>query len=240
MNEPKSRYGTRKAIEELSIELNLRHEDWMQDWPYEVVREEDIERFIQHYYITTDEDKKFVLMEAIIQANSYQRSVEEREKYWVIVKSLLQHDFKLHEYTIFYWCCFETENIEDCFAITPYIRALWAENRKTKLLFVCTVNRMRSATAHQIFEKDKRFEVKSAGTDKTAATVISKELLDWADSIVVMETHHRNYIREKFQEIYANKKIVCLYIPDEYEFMQMELINILREKIEDVYKRQLI
>jgi predicted protein tyrosine phosphatase len=67
---------------------------------------------------------------------------------------------------------------------------------KLKLLFVCTVNRMRSATAHKIYESDDRFEVKSAGTDKSANTVLTEEILNWADSIVVMEKHHRNHIRK--------------------------------------------
>jgi hypothetical protein len=131
MYEPQSRYGTRKAIDELAIDLNLPHEDWMQDWPYEVVKPEDIERYIHHYKIIRDEDKKFVLMEAIIQANSDQQLKEDMEKYWQMVKPLLQQDFSIHEYTIFYWCCFETEDINDCFAITPYLRVLWTENRKT-------------------------------------------------------------------------------------------------------------
>ena len=68
--------------------------------------------------------------------------------------------------------------------------------RKLKLLFVCTVNRMRSATAHKIYENDGRFEVKSAGTDNTANVFLSAEILNWADSIVVMEKQHRNYIRK--------------------------------------------
>jgi predicted protein tyrosine phosphatase len=99
---------------------------------------------------------------------------------------------------------------------------------------------MRSATAHKIFEEDIRFEVKSAGTDKTANTVISNEILEWANSIIVMEKHHRNFIRQKFPEVYKSKKIVCLYIPDDYDFMQPELIGILKDKIEDAYSRKLI
>lgn len=35
---------------------------------------------------------------------------------------------------------------------------------------------MRSATAHKIFENDDRFDVKSAGTDQTASTVLTREL----------------------------------------------------------------
>ncbi len=113
-------------------------------------------------------------------------------------------------------------------------------NSKLKLLFVCTVNRMRSATAHKIYEIDDRFEVKSAGTDKSANIVLTEELLNWADSIVVMENHHRNHIRKHFPHIYKNKRIVCLYIPDDYDYMETELIVILKNKVEDVYSRKLI
>ena len=114
------------------------------------------------------------------------------------------------------------------------------EEKKLKILFVCTINRMRSATAHKIFEKDNRFEVKSAGTDTSAATVLTSELMDWADAIIVMEKSHRSFIRSKHPGYYNTKKIVCLYIPDEYEYMQPELIAILKDKVDDVHKRGLL
>lgn len=99
---------------------------------------------------------------------------------------------------------------------------------------------MRSVTAQKIYSEDPRIEVKSAGTDKGAETVINQELVDWADSIVVMEKHHRNTIRKLFPETYKRKKIACLYIPDEYEFMQPELVNLLKFRFEDVYNRGLL
>jgi predicted protein tyrosine phosphatase len=55
-----------------------------------------------------------------------------------------------------------------------------------------------------------------------------------------MERHHRSTIRKKFPDIYNSKKIVCLYIPDEYDFMQPELITILKQRFEDVYAKGLI
>jgi hypothetical protein len=69
---PKARYGTRKAIDELAKELNLPNEEWMQDWPIEVIKPSDIETYIEHYEKLTDEDKKFVLMEGILEANENQ------------------------------------------------------------------------------------------------------------------------------------------------------------------------
>ncbi|HAD14416.1 MAG TPA: hypothetical protein DCF33_18495 [Saprospirales bacterium] len=56
---------------------------------------------------------------------------------------------------------------------------------------------MRSATAQVIYENDDRFEVKSAGTDRNARIVVDRELLEWADAIIVMEKYHRNKIRSK-------------------------------------------
>lgn len=113
-------------------------------------------------------------------------------------------------------------------------------SNKLKLLFVCTINKMRSATAQVMYEEDVRFEVKSAGTDKNARVVIDRDLLAWADTVVVMEKHHRNTKRSRFPDIYSSKKIVCLYIPDIYDYMEEELIHTLKEKFEDVYRRGLL
>ena len=111
---------------------------------------------------------------------------------------------------------------------------------KIKVLFVCTVNRARSATAHKIFESDPRFEVDSAGTDPSASTVLEPEQLVWADAVLVMEKSHRDFIRHKYPQYYDKKKMVCLYIPDDFDFMQPELVDLLIEKVGDVYKRGLL
>ncbi|MFN8350629.1 MAG: hypothetical protein U0U25_04105 [Flavobacteriales bacterium] len=54
---------------------------------------------------------------------------------------------------------------------------------KTRILFVRTVNRMRSATAHKIYENDNRFEVDSAGTDRTANVVLDQLYPDRCETI---------------------------------------------------------
>jgi predicted protein tyrosine phosphatase len=234
------RCGTKKAIEELADELNLPYDSTMQDWSYTEGNPNDIEKYISHYDLTRNDDKKFVLMELIIQATEDQNTEELFLKYCERIKPILETDFKLHEFTIHYWACVDNENIDDSWKIAPLMQQLWSDKNRRKLFFVCTINRMRSATAHKIYENDKRFEVKSAGTDKSANTVISNDILNWADSIVVMERHHRNFIRQKFPDVKTNKKIVCLYIPDDYDYMQTELIELLKNKVEDIYKRELI
>jgi len=107
-------------------------------------------------------------------------------------------------------------------------------------LFVCTVNRMRSATAQRVFESDSRFEVDSAGTDRSADTVLEPEQLEWADVVLVMERVHRNFIKAGYPGIYKKKRIICLGIPDDYDYMHPELINILQEKVGDLFRRGLL
>ena len=99
---------------------------------------------------------------------------------------------------------------------------------------------MRSATAYEIYKDDARFDVDSAGTDRTAAVPLEEWHMEWADAIVVMEKHHRNSIRTKFPDLYEKKPIVCLYIEDQGSRMRSQLVVILREKFEDVYRRGLL
>jgi hypothetical protein len=126
--EPTFRCGTRKAIGELAEELNLPNEKWMQDWPIEVMVLSDIERYIEHYEKLTDEDKKFVLMEGILDVIEYQPTEELFLKNWIRVRQFLEKDFTIHEYTVYYWACFDIENMEDWWKITPLMRQLWLDN----------------------------------------------------------------------------------------------------------------
>lgn len=94
---------------------------------------------------------------------------------------------------------------------------------------------MRSLTAETTFKNDDRFNVKSAGTDVSALKRIDYEILDWANYILVMEKMHRNIIRKLYPEIYKKKKIICLYIPDEFNYMNIRLIEILKEKVNNLF-----
>ena len=119
---------TRKAIEDLTRNLNLQYtlSDY-QDWEFIVGKPENIEKYINYYTTEVDEDNKFAVMEIIIQATEDQTTENEFLKYLKIVRKLLKENFCLHEYSVFYWSCFENENIEDCWKVSPYMRDLWQE-----------------------------------------------------------------------------------------------------------------
>jgi len=100
-----------------------------------------------------------------------------------------------------------------------------------RYLFVCSQNRLRSPTAEQIFSTRTDIEVASAGTNNDAETSISAELLEWADFIVVMERTHRNKIQKRFRSVLNGKRIICLDIPDEYDFMDPQLVRLLENRM---------
>ena len=112
------------------------------------------------------------------------------------------------------------------------------KKEKPKILFVCTMNKSRSLTADHIYQSDPRFEVRSAGTSYTATnSVISPQNLKWADYVIVMEGFHRDWIRDAFPDIYETISISGLYIPDIYNYMQPELIELVKKKFENVWNR---
>jgi predicted protein tyrosine phosphatase len=100
-----------------------------------------------------------------------------------------------------------------------------------KLLFVCSRNWLRSLTAEKLFEGFSAYQVRSAGTQPDARIVITEGHIGWADVIFVMEKSHLNRISRKYPEALQGKRIVTLHIPDEYEFMQPELLDELRGKL---------
>ena len=100
-----------------------------------------------------------------------------------------------------------------------------------KLLFVCSKNKWRSLTAERIFHGVDGYDVRSAGTEKDARIKVTAGHVGWADMIFVMEKKHRRRLEEKFGDIVDGKEVVCLNIPDDYELMDPELIDVLLEKL---------
>lgn len=99
------------------------------------------------------------------------------------------------------------------------------------ILFLCSQNRLRSPTAEQIFADYAGINVYSAGLDHTAINPLSADLLEWADIIFVMEPSHRKKLQKKFKPWLKDQSIISLGIPDDYEFMDPTLIDILKTKV---------
>ena len=97
-----------------------------------------------------------------------------------------------------------------------------------RVLFSCSRNKWRSRTAETIFKNNSDHQVKSAGTSNEARVKVSEKIIAWADLIFVMERHHKEKFKEKFRSLMDQKRIIVLDIPDEYKYMDDELIEILK------------
>jgi predicted protein tyrosine phosphatase len=99
------------------------------------------------------------------------------------------------------------------------------------VLFICSQNRLRSPTAEQVFSDWPGIEASSAGLNHDAENPVTPELLGWADLVFVMERAHRSKLSAKFRPHLNGKRIICLDIPDDYDFMDSALVQILKARV---------
>jgi predicted protein tyrosine phosphatase len=104
-----------------------------------------------------------------------------------------------------------------------------------RVLFVCSRNRLRSPTAEHLFCDFPGVDVRSAGTARDAEVQISRDDVDWADLIFVMERVHQKRLKTMFKHFQA--RVVCLQIPDDYDFMNPDLIKILQDSVTPYLER---
>ncbi|MBK7174004.1 MAG: protein-tyrosine-phosphatase [Bacteroidales bacterium] len=106
---------------------------------------------------------------------------------------------------------------------------------RPNILVVCGRNKKRSRTAEYIFKNDDRFNIRSAGLSPKSDRKISENDLNWANIIFVMEAGQRAKIWGLYRHLEL-PTIEVLNIPDNYEFMNEELIEMLSERINDKLK----
>ena len=100
-------------------------------------------------------------------------------------------------------------------------------SRRQHLLFVCSRNQKRSPTGERIFAESEGFEARSRGLRASAKRQLTAADVTWADAIFVMESEHKRELLRLFREEAQGRKIVVLDIPDEYELMDPELIDLI-------------
>ena len=102
-----------------------------------------------------------------------------------------------------------------------------------KILFICSRNMRRSLTAEKYFDGHNGNQVRSAGTENNSRVKVTEGLLGWADLIFCMEKKHVRRIRDRYPEVLSEKRVICLNIPDEYEFMDEELLELLESGVDE-------
>ena len=100
-----------------------------------------------------------------------------------------------------------------------------------RALFICSQNRLRSPTAEAVFATWQGVECESAGVHDSANVPVGPKLLAWAEVIFVMEKAHHNKLSKRWRKHMGNKRVVCLNIPDEFEYMDETLVHLLEAKV---------
>ncbi len=124
-----------------------------------------------------------------------------------------------------------------------------------RALFVCEGNRHRSPTAERLYSATLGVKSRSAGVSALARVELTDELLAWADAVFVMERQLEKLVRRRFAQCriadscaailrqleklvrrrfapaLEGKTPICLNIPDDYQFMQAELVAVLTERL---------
>lgn len=100
------------------------------------------------------------------------------------------------------------------------------------LLFVCSRNQWRSPTGEAVFRDDPRFAVRSRGTSPRARRTLRADDLVWADVVFVMENTHRARILSEHRNALGGTPLHVLHIPDDYQAMDPELAELLRDGVE--------
>jgi predicted protein tyrosine phosphatase len=101
---------------------------------------------------------------------------------------------------------------------------------RPNILVICGKNKRRSRTAEFMFKNDARFNIRSAGLSPKSDRKLSANDLNWADLVLVMETDHRSKIKELYK-LMQLPKIEVMFIPDEYEYLEPALVELLNDKV---------
>lgn len=100
-----------------------------------------------------------------------------------------------------------------------------------RVLFLCQLNRSRSATAERLFCKRPDLEVCSAGTSEAALVRVNRRMLDWADAVFIMDPEQQRALAGMFPGHPALDRLICLDISDDFTFLEPDLIKLLEERL---------
>ena len=105
------------------------------------------------------------------------------------------------------------------------------QSKRLNLLFLCSRNQWRSPTAESLWRKTKGVSTRSAGLSKSARRRVTEADVIWADAILVMEEAHKSRLARDHRAAVADTPIHVLDIPDDYRFMDPELVSLLRTAV---------
>lgn len=106
----------------------------------------------------------------------------------------------------------------------------------SNILFVCGKARKRSPTAAAVAAEQFGFQTDFAGLSADADERVTPEHLAWADVIAVMEKSQLSRLKRQMASELKGKRLVCLDIPDTFDVMQAELVQLLQARLRRILR----
>lgn len=148
------------------------------------------------------------------------KTKEKREKNWKLLYTRSVKVARARQLGFDYPSEFNKPEIED--------------DEPLNVLFICSRNQWRSPTAEAVWRNHPDMRVRSAGTSPNARRHVSVDDIRWAHTIFVMEDKHRSRLLAEFGRVIANKPVHVLDIPDEYQYMDPELVDLIKASVKSV------
>ena len=114
------------------------------------------------------------------------------------------------------------------------------QGKPNRVLTVCSGGVLRSPTAAVLLTQPPyNFNTRSCGTEEYALIPITEELVYWADEIVVAAYGHLDKVEAMIKQAYIEDEsqplVHVLDIPDDFDYMDPEMILIMREKFNEFF-----
>jgi hypothetical protein len=124
------RFPTAAAVDALARRFALPNDPNMQDWPWEVADPERLDEFLAAYEgDELSDDERFVLMEMILQAFEDVGRSTGFDPRWLRTLEAIDRNIDLHAHSVWYWSMLETEDPEDQWLVTPFLRRILSKHR---------------------------------------------------------------------------------------------------------------
>lgn len=103
-------------------------------------------------------------------------------------------------------------------------------NKYPRALCVCSAGLLRSPTIALVLSQEPyNYNVRAAGISQEYALItVDEYLIEWADIIFCADRDHAKYLRNRFEN--SIDKLVCLNLPDIYEYRHPDLIKLIKER----------
>ena len=100
------------------------------------------------------------------------------------------------------------------------------QGNSERVLCICSAGLLRSPTVANVMARH-GYNTRAAGLEANFALIpVDDVLLHWADSLVVMDISQAEELSEKF-----NGPIYNFSLPDNYEYMDTELVGIIEGRL---------